>query len=84
MAAEAARSGKVRTERKLFLTLTGFLMEGVYASLRLCFAFLNVNECNRDVSPIDKLGDRWVTSGWPTTRCQRYEHSETHYSRRIA
>jgi len=30
MAAEAVRSGKVRTERKLFLTLTGLLMEGVY------------------------------------------------------
>jgi len=31
MAAEAARSGKVRTERKPCLTLTGFLMEGVSA-----------------------------------------------------
>jgi hypothetical protein len=30
MAAEAARSGRVRTERNLFLTLTGLLMEGVY------------------------------------------------------
>jgi hypothetical protein len=26
------------------------------------------SECNRDVSPIDKLGDRWVTSDWPTIR----------------
>ncbi len=30
MAAEAARSGKVRTEQKLFLTPTGLLMEGDY------------------------------------------------------
>ena len=30
MAAEAARSGKVRTERKSLLTLTGLLMEGDY------------------------------------------------------
>jgi hypothetical protein len=30
MAAEAARLGKVRTKPKLFLTLTGFLMEGDY------------------------------------------------------
>ena len=28
MAAEAVRSGKVRAEQKLFLTLTGLLMEG--------------------------------------------------------
>jgi hypothetical protein len=34
MAAEAARSGKVKTERKLFLTLTGFLMEGVISLTR--------------------------------------------------
>jgi hypothetical protein len=40
MAAEAARSGKVRTERKLFLTLTGFLMEGIYTQNLLP----NVNE----------------------------------------
>jgi hypothetical protein len=30
MAAEAARSGKVRTERNLFWTRTGLLMEGIY------------------------------------------------------
>ncbi len=32
MAAEAACSGNVRTERKLFLTPTGLLMEGDYTS----------------------------------------------------
>jgi hypothetical protein len=32
MAAEAARSGKVRTERKSLLTLTGLLMEGDYTN----------------------------------------------------
>jgi len=35
MAAEVARSGKVRTERKLFLTLTGLLMEGDYTNYLL-------------------------------------------------
>jgi hypothetical protein len=34
MAAEAARLGKVRTKPKLFLTLTGFLMEGVYTQYK--------------------------------------------------
>ena len=32
MAAEAVRSGKVRTERKLFLTPTGLFMEGDYTN----------------------------------------------------
>jgi hypothetical protein len=35
MAAEAARSGSISTERKLFLTLTGLLMEGGYTNYRI-------------------------------------------------
>jgi len=37
MAAEAARSGKARTERKSLLTLTGLLMAGVSATDQGCW-----------------------------------------------
>ncbi|MFY9559560.1 MAG: hypothetical protein WAQ52_04935, partial [Terriglobales bacterium] len=43
MAAEAVCSGKVRTQPKSLLTLTGLLMEGVYTSYP-------DNERNGDVS----------------------------------
>jgi hypothetical protein len=46
MAAEAVRSGKVRNERKLFLTPTGLLMEGDYTHDRLLVKsqFFNNNQ----------------------------------------
>ena len=31
---------------------------------------VRLDECNGDFSPIDKLGDLWVTSGWPTIHPQ--------------
>ncbi len=44
--------------RKLRLDIDGILMEGDSTSLRRLFAFLNVNECYRDFSPIIRGGGR--------------------------
>ncbi len=57
MAAEAVRSGKVRTKRKLFLTPTGLLMEGV-STLRIVGR--PASPSNVQV-PVSKIGKQWIT-----------------------
>jgi hypothetical protein len=44
------------------------LQSGVCTSLRFCFVFLIVDECYRDLSPVETIAGGWITSGWPTTR----------------
>jgi hypothetical protein len=49
------RKKHVYEKPRFDLTPTGLLMEGDYTSLRCFFAFFDVNECNRDLSPIAPL-----------------------------
>ncbi len=57
MAAEAVRSGKVRTKRKLFLTPTGLLMEGV-STLRIVGRLASPSNVQ---VPVSKIGKQWIT-----------------------
>jgi hypothetical protein len=63
----------IRPRRNWFIsTGWGWLTKtGVYTSLRRLFSFSQVNECNRDLSPIDLFCDELVRCGLPGPQQQQ-------------